>query len=99
MKRSQQTTHGGRRPGAGAPVGNFNALKTGRHSPRLSRLFLAAAKNAGAGDVVDNLHDALVLFRNGMLGIGPPWAPKRRRRRPPGRPPGPDIFDPPTPHP
>ncbi len=26
---------GGRRPGAGAPRGNFNGLKTGRHSKRL----------------------------------------------------------------
>ena len=27
--------HGGRRPGAGAPRGNLNALKTGRYSRRL----------------------------------------------------------------
>lgn len=90
--------HGGKRPGAGAPLGNFNALKTGHHSPRLRRLWLTAAKNAGAGAVLDNLHDALVLFHNGLLSVGAPWAPKRRRRRPPGRPPGPSIYDPPPPH-
>jgi hypothetical protein len=29
---------GGRRPGAGAPRGNLNALRTGRHSARYKRL-------------------------------------------------------------
>jgi hypothetical protein len=29
-----RNTHGGRRPGAGAPRGNFNALRVGNHSPR-----------------------------------------------------------------
>lgn len=33
---------GGRRPGAGAPKGNFNGLRTGLHSPRV----LAAIKAA-----------------------------------------------------
>jgi hypothetical protein len=33
--------HGGRRPGAGAPKGNFNAAKGGAYSPRM-RLALAA---------------------------------------------------------
>jgi hypothetical protein len=30
--------HGGRRPGAGAPQGNLNALKTGRYSRRVKAL-------------------------------------------------------------
>jgi hypothetical protein len=29
-----RNTHGGRRPGAGAPRGNVNALRAGHHSPR-----------------------------------------------------------------
>jgi hypothetical protein len=89
--------HGGKRPGAGAPIGNFNALKTGRHSPRLRRLWLTAAKNAGAAAVLDNLHDALVLFQHGLLSVGAPWAPKTRRPTR-GRPPGPSLYDRPRPH-
>jgi hypothetical protein len=33
---------GGRRPGAGAPRGNLNAVKTGRYSPRLEAAFRIA---------------------------------------------------------
>jgi hypothetical protein len=36
-------THGGRRPGAGAPVGNTNALRTGRFSTRYSGAYLIIA--------------------------------------------------------
>ena len=32
---------GGRRPGAGAPKGNTNALRTGNHSPRTLEVYLA----------------------------------------------------------
>ena len=32
---------GGRRPGAGAPRGNLNGVKTGAHSPRLRALYAA----------------------------------------------------------
>ncbi len=32
----------GRRPGAGAPRGNLNAIKTGRHSPRFEAAFRIA---------------------------------------------------------
>ncbi|MCH8066941.1 MAG: hypothetical protein IIC90_14145, partial [Chloroflexi bacterium] len=41
---------GGRRPGAGAPIGNLNALKTGRYSRRLTALraaLQAMPKTAG----------------------------------------------------
>ena len=36
---------GGRRPGAGAPLGNHNALKTGRYSKRFQQLARALLKN------------------------------------------------------
>lgn len=32
---------GGRRPGAGAPRGNFNGYKTGNHSKRMLAVFIA----------------------------------------------------------
>ena len=35
---------GGKRPGAGAPKGNLNALKSGRYSQRLNHLFFALAQ-------------------------------------------------------
>ena len=35
--------HGGRRPGAGAPRGNMNAVKSGRYSKRLRTLAKALA--------------------------------------------------------
>jgi ABC-type antimicrobial peptide transport system permease subunit len=34
-------THGGKRPGAGAPKGNLNALKTGRRSKQLKAVISA----------------------------------------------------------
>ncbi len=36
---------GGRRPGAGAPRGNLNAIKTGRYSPRFDAAFRIAITN------------------------------------------------------
>ena len=38
-------SRGGRRPGAGAPLGNHNALKTGRYSKRFRQLARALLKN------------------------------------------------------
>jgi hypothetical protein len=38
---------GGRRPGAGAPKGNLNGLKTGRHSPRFLAFAAALAADPG----------------------------------------------------
>lgn len=35
---------GGPRPGAGAPLGNLNALRTGRHSKQLHHLFRQVLK-------------------------------------------------------
>lgn len=54
---------GGSRPGAGAPRGNFNALKTGVYSKRI----LAAAE-AMAGD--PNFHTILDLSRTRRLPPG-----------------------------
>ncbi len=36
---------GGRRPGAGAPKGNFNAVTTGNNSPRLLMVYLAVLRH------------------------------------------------------
>ena len=36
--------HGGRRAGAGAPKGNLNGLKTGKHSVRLQAVLAAMAQ-------------------------------------------------------
>ncbi|MBI2867542.1 MAG: hypothetical protein HYX97_04325 [Chloroflexi bacterium] len=35
---------GGKRPGSGAPKGNLNAMRSGRHSQRLKQLALALAR-------------------------------------------------------
>lgn len=32
--------HGGKRPGAGAPKGNFNGVRTGKHSQRMLEVYL-----------------------------------------------------------
>ena len=42
---SPATKRGGRRPGAGAPKGNLNGLKTGAHSPRVKAVLRAIAEN------------------------------------------------------
>ena len=36
--------HGGSRPGSGAPKGNLNALRTGKHSVRLQAVLAAMAQ-------------------------------------------------------
>ncbi|MBI5283865.1 MAG: hypothetical protein HY874_02115 [Chloroflexi bacterium] len=36
---------GGKRPGAGAPIGNMNGLKHGAHSPRVRAVMQALAEN------------------------------------------------------
>ena len=38
-------TRGGKRPGAGAPLGNHNALKTGRYSKRFQQIARALLKD------------------------------------------------------
>ena len=58
---------GGRRPGAGAPKGNFNGLRTGLHSPRVR-----AAIRAIVADPV--------LWRALHRLNADPEAPRRRAR-------------------
>ncbi len=43
---------GGRRPGAGAPKGNMNALKSGRYSKQMKALRLALQAMPATSDVV-----------------------------------------------
>ncbi len=43
---------GGRRPGAGAPKGNLNALKSGRYSKQMKALRLALQAMPATSDVV-----------------------------------------------
>ena len=38
---------GGRRPGAGAPKGNMNALKSGRYSPHFNAVRAALSQRPG----------------------------------------------------
>ena len=59
---------GGRRPGAGAPKGNLNALKTGKTSRQYQRLI----------EILSQDPEAVRLVREIVLGDE---ARKRRRRR------------------
>ena len=47
---------GGRRPGAGAPKGNFNALRSGKYSPRRAMVPLHGGRRAGAGAPQGNVN-------------------------------------------
>ncbi|MEX2246742.1 MAG: hypothetical protein WEC75_08640 [Dehalococcoidia bacterium] len=53
---------GGRRPGAGAPKGNLNALKSGRYSPRVRAVLYA---------LVDDPTTRSVLLQVGLRGAAP----------------------------
>jgi pantothenate kinase type III len=44
--------HGGRRPGAGAPRGNLNAFKTGRHSQQFKLALAALLTNEETGSLL-----------------------------------------------
>ena len=63
---------GGRRAGAGAPEGNYNALKHGRRSAQLRQLFLQLPR-AGVRAILDRLAAAATLAKAGAI---------KRRRRP-----------------
>lgn len=67
------SSHGGHRPGAGAPIGNFNALKHGRRSAQLRQLFIRAAKSKRTRALVGTLAAAALLHKAGLVG-------KRKRR-------------------
>ena len=51
---------GGRRPGAGAPKGNTNALKSGRHSARFKAVLTAMSQ-------VPEVRDYFALVRRRQL--------------------------------
>ena len=51
---------GGRRPGAGAPKGNTNALKSGRHSARFKAVFTAMSQ-------VPEIRDYFAMVRRRQL--------------------------------
>lgn len=52
MERPRTSKRGGRRPGAGAPKGNLNALKTGRYSKRLAGLRAALTAMPATADLL-----------------------------------------------
>ncbi|MDI6857497.1 MAG: hypothetical protein QME71_04175 [Dehalococcoidia bacterium] len=72
---------GGRRSGAGAPRGNLNALKHGRRSQQLQRLFYRALNSPDADRALQNLHRAVTLIKAGVITRGIPAKPRK-----PGRP-------------
>ena len=47
---------GGRRPGAGAPKGNMNALKSGRYSPRFNAVRTALSQHPAVQAYLAALH-------------------------------------------
>jgi hypothetical protein len=49
---------GGKRPGAGAPRGNFNGLRTGEHSTRMRMVFAAMINHADYRALARELHHA-----------------------------------------
>ena len=52
---------GGRRPGAGAPKGNFNAVRSGNHSRRMLMVYLAVINNPDPRAVI------MALYRAGFF--------------------------------
>lgn len=73
---------GGRRPGAGAPAGNFNALKHGRRSAQLRQLFLRASRSRQTRALVGTVAAAALIAKAGLV--------RSRRHRAGRRQPGPD---------
>jgi len=55
MPRITGRKHGGRRPGAGAPIGNLNAVKNGTYSARYRRIIQALA-------AIPEIKEVLVKF-------------------------------------
>jgi hypothetical protein len=49
---------GGKRPGAGAPRGNFNGFRTGKHSVRLDLLYVALKSITDYKALAHELHHA-----------------------------------------
>lgn len=53
-RKAEQSTRGGRRPGAGAPPGNLNALKHGRYSKKLSVMRMSSASRSASDRARDS---------------------------------------------
>ncbi len=62
------SARGGRRPGAGAPPGNLNALKHGRRSAQLRQLFVAL-KRAGVRATLGRVLGAAAIARAGLVAV------------------------------
>lgn len=72
------SSHGGRRTGAGAPPGNFNALKHGRRSRQLRQLFIRAARSPRTRALVGTIAAAALLHMAGLVRkrkVGGPVVP------------------------
>ena len=62
-RKSPARRRGGRRPGAGAPRGNMNALKHGKYSKQFSELGLLVAASPNVREVLLALADRYDLKR------------------------------------
>ena len=62
---------GGKRPGAGAPKRNFNALKTGRNTPRLYLLALYLLANPVIRSLYKRIYANLIKQRLSSKPVGP----------------------------
>ncbi len=63
---SPKATHGGRRPGAGAPRGNMNAFKHGLCSEKYDQRLLAASC-AGDRAVLAHMRDLVSIYHRQAL--------------------------------
>ncbi len=71
MPRASTARRGGKRPGAGAPKGNFNAMRSGNRSRRMLMVYLAVVNHP------DRLALGRDLLEQGFLH--PPRGPRRTR--------------------
>lgn len=58
---------GGKRAGAGAPEGNFNAMTHGRRSRQLRQLFIAMMGRTRARQLVGKARAAALLTKAGLV--------------------------------
>jgi hypothetical protein len=54
----QPKQRGGRRPGAGAPKGNLNGMRTGNHSDRMLMVYLAVRAHPDPKELAHELYHA-----------------------------------------
>jgi hypothetical protein len=62
----QKKQRGGRRPGAGAPIGNLNGYRTGNHSRRVFMVLVVLNTHPDAPAFVHELHHAGFFGRRGL---------------------------------